>query len=124
MALKRIKLELARNADFPQGSAHHGYDFVAPLSDDGHLDLEDWKRQRSQCTVRRFWSGADDEHGHLVHHGGHSWAFQYDDTELDDEEPIFRFDRHRFIDGEYVSITEHDEVQRTFRIAEVVPFEA
>jgi hypothetical protein len=26
--------------------------------------------------------------------------------------------------GSYVSITEHDGVQRTFRVAEVVPFEA
>jgi hypothetical protein len=42
----------------------------------------------------------------------------------DDGEPIFRFDRHRFAVGEYVSITEHDRVQRTFQVAEVVPFEA
>ena len=42
----------------------------------------------------------------------------------DVEEPIFRFDRHRFVVGEYVSITEHDGVQRTFQVAEVVPFEA
>jgi hypothetical protein len=38
----------------------------------------------------------------------------------EDEEPIFRFDRHRFVTGEYVSITEHDEVQRTFRVTEVI----
>jgi len=124
MALKRIKLELARNAEFPQGSPRHGYDFVAPLTDDGHLDQEGWKEQKAKCTVWRFWPGETDEHGHLVHHRGHNWAFQYDDADLDDEEPIFRFDRHRFVDGEYVSITEHDEVQRTFRVAEVASFEA
>ena len=37
------------------------------------------------------------------------------------EEPIFRFNRHSFVEGEYVSITEHDGVQRTFRVTEVVP---
>jgi hypothetical protein len=35
-----------------------------------------------------------------------------------------RLDRHRFAIGEYVSITEHDGVQRAFRVAEVLPFEA
>jgi hypothetical protein len=124
MALKRIQLALARNAEFPQGSTDHGYAFVAPLSDDGQLDLDGWKADRSRCTVRRFWPGTADEHGHLVHHGGHHWAFHYDDAPLDDEEPIFRFDRHRFVEGEYVSITEHDGVQRTFRVALVATFEA
>ncbi len=123
MTLKRIKLALARNAEFPQGSAEHGYAFVAPLTDDGHLDQAGWKKDRARCTVRRFWPGIDDELGHLVHHGGHRWAFHYDDT-ADEEEPIFRFDGHRFVEGEYVSITEHDGVQRTFRVAMVAPFEA
>ena len=31
-----------------------------------------------------------------------------------------KFDRHRFVPGEYVSITEHDGVQRTFFIKAVV----
>jgi hypothetical protein len=124
MSLRRIRLELARNAEYPEGSANHGYAFVAPLTDDGHLDPAGWKEARSDCTVRRFWAGDDDEHGHLVHHRGHNWAFHYAGMAEDDEEPIFRFDRHRFVVGEYVSITEHDGVQRTFRVAEVVPFEA
>ena len=124
MTLKRIRLELARTPDFPQGSASHGYAFVAPLTDDGHLDTDGWKERHALCTVRRFWPGTADEHGHLVHHRGHHWAFHYDDAALDDEESIFRFDRHRFVQGEYVSITEHDGMQRTFRVALVVPFEA
>jgi hypothetical protein len=124
MSLKRIRLELARNLDYPEGSASHGYAFVAPLTDDGQLDPAGWREDRAECTVRRFWAGDDDEHGHLVHHRGHHWAFHYAGMTEDDEEPIFRFDRHRFVVGEYVSITEHDGVQRTFRVAEVVPFEA
>ena len=123
MALRRIRLELARTAEHPEGSARHGYAFVAPLTDDGHLDADGWRENRAECTVRRFWAGEDDEHGHLVHHRGHDWAFHYAGTG-DDEEPIFRFDRHRFVIGEYVSITEHDGVQRAFRVAEVLPFEA
>ena len=57
----------------------------------------------------------------LVHHRGRDWAFHYDGMGDEEEEPIFRFDRHRFVVGEYVSITEHDGVQRTFRVAKVLP---
>jgi len=41
--LKRIRLNLARSKEFPNGSARHGYEFVAPLDDTGHIDakLED-----------------------------------------------------------------------------------
>ena len=81
MALRRIWLELARDAEHPEGSGSHGY-------------------------------------------RGDDWTFGCAGMSEDDEEPIFRFDHHRFVAGEYVSITEHDGVQRTFRVAEVVPFEA
>ena len=120
MALRKIRLELARTAEFPEGSAQRGYEFVAPLTSDGHLDVDDWRTQQDACTVHRFWVGEDDAYGQLVHHRGHDWAFRYDDLS-DEEEPIFRFDRHSFVVGEYVSITEHDGVQRTFRVIEVVP---
>jgi hypothetical protein len=29
MTLKRVRLELARNAEFPEGSSEHGYELVA-----------------------------------------------------------------------------------------------
>jgi hypothetical protein len=120
MTLRSIRLELARTPEFPEGSAERGYRFVAPLTDDGRLDALDWGAQRAACTVHRFWTGEEDAYGHLVHHRGHHWAFRYDGTGDEEEEPIFRFDRHRFVVGEYVSITEHDGVERTFRIAEVL----
>ena len=37
----------------------------------------------------------------------------------DDDQPGFKFDRHRFIPGEYVSIRERDGDMRTFRIVSV-----
>jgi hypothetical protein len=37
-AFKRIRLELARSKEFPAGSANHGYEFVAPLDAEGHID--------------------------------------------------------------------------------------
>jgi hypothetical protein len=121
MSLHKIRLELARNAEFPKGSNARGYEFTAPLKPDGSLDGDEWKTARGSCRVHRFWQGEEDEYGQLVHHRGHHWAFHYDGMDEEDEEPIFRFDRHRFVPGEYVSITEHDEKQRTFLVTEVVP---
>ena len=121
MTLRTIRLELARTAGSPEGSAERGYEFVAPLTDDGHLDAQEWRARRNDCAVHRFWVGEDDVYGRLVHHRGHDWAFHYNGMDDEEEEPIFRFDRHRFVVGEYVSITEHDGVQRTFRVAEVLP---
>lgn len=119
MTLMRIRLELARCPEFPEGSRHHGYDFAAPLDDAGRLDAEEWRKTRERCRVRRFWAGQKDEIGHLVHRRGGSWAFDYDPKSSADDEPGFKFDKHAFIPGEYVSITEHDRVRRTFRVISV-----
>src|SRR5450756_3218549 len=56
---KRIRLNLARSKEFPQGSKLHGYEFVAPLDDKGHIDVKLWQSQREHCRVRRFWEGED-----------------------------------------------------------------
>lgn len=124
MSLKRIRMELARDHDFPNGSRDRGYDFVAPIDDSGHLAAAEWRKQRERCRVRRFWEGEPDQIGHLVHkrggdHGG-TWAFDYDPRAQTDDEPGYKLDRHRLVPGEYVSITEHDGVQRTFFIKAVV----
>ena len=119
MTLRTIRLELARNPEFPEGSARHGYEFVAPLDKDGHFDAAEWKAHRDQCRVTRFWANQDDESGRLIHLPGGRWAFSYDPRTDADDEPIFRFDRHTFKTGEYVSITEHDGVQRTFIVVSV-----
>ena len=67
MTLKRIRLVLARDHDFPNGSRERGYEFAAPLTDDGHLDAGVWKKERAHCRVRRFWPEKASEIGHLVH---------------------------------------------------------
>ncbi len=122
MSLMSIRLELARDHDFPQGSPTRGYEFVAPLDPDGHIDVDGWHRERKHCRVWRFWEGEADEYGHLIHTRGRKWAFHYDvegDPDLD--EAGYRFDSHCFVEGEYVSILEQDEQLRTFRVVSVRP---
>ena len=121
MTMKRIRLELARDHEFPSGSSERGYEFAAPLDEKGNLLAEEWRANKERCRVKRFWPDEKDEIGHLVHRRGGSWAFDYDTKRSDDDEAGFKFDRHHFVPGEYVSITEHDGVQRTFHVIEVIP---
>lgn len=118
--LRRVRLELARDPDFPRGSRERGYDFIAPLDEDGHIDHEAWKQLKDRCRVRRFWATQPDEIGHIVHKPGGGWAFHYDihgDPSHDDTG--YRFDQHAFLPGEYVSIREQDGVMRAFFVASV-----
>jgi len=121
MKLWKIRLELARSKENPEGDSSCGYEFIAPLDGDGKFDRNTWRGQhRNACTVRRYWSNSDDEHGLLVHTKSGKWVFSYAPGEEDDE-PLFKFDRHVFKTNEYVSVTEHDGVTRTFRIVSVKP---
>ena len=120
MTLKKIQLQLARDPEFPNGSRHHGYEFLAPLDDDRHIDAVAWKKLRDKCRVHRFWGGTEDEIGHLIRKPGGSWAFHYDiHGDADDVETGHRFDAEVFEAGEYVSIKEHDDTMRTFRVIRV-----
>ncbi len=118
MALRHIRLELARTPDHPDGSIHCGYEFNLPLTDEGRFDLAEWKKRMDECTVRRFWEGEDDEQG-VLERLSRGWAFSYDPRSEDDDEPLFRLEDHVFKAGEYISITEHDDVQRTFKVVYV-----
>ena len=119
MTMKRVRLELARDKDFPDGSRERGYEFAAPLDDNGHLLADEWRTQRDRCRVKRFWSGEPPELGKLVHKRGGAWAFDYDPRIESDDEPGFRLDTHRLVPGEYVSFREHDGHLRTFRVVSV-----
>jgi hypothetical protein len=121
MTLRKIRLELARDGEHPEGSKRHGYEFVGPLDEEGRLDPLLWKKYRERCRVRRFWQNEDDELGHLVRKPGGHWAFHYDiNGDADDDEGGYRLGNHIFTVGEYVSIREHeDDVMRTFRVVRV-----
>ncbi|HLW92516.1 MAG TPA: hypothetical protein VKS78_14620 [Roseiarcus sp.] len=121
--LQHIILQLARNPDFPEGSAECGYDIVAPLDATGHLSPDEWRTLRKQCRVRRFWSGQTDRRGMLVHHAGGAkgatWKLDYDARNPDDEDTGIHLDSHRFVENEYVSIRDEEGRPHTFKIVRV-----
>ena len=120
MPLKRIRIELARDPEFPEGNRNCGYDFIAPLDSSGQMDAEEWRAKRSTCRVTRFWVGEKPELGHLVRKPGGNWAFHYDVFgDEDDDETGYRFGKEKFVLGEYVSINEHDDKLRTFKVVSV-----
>jgi hypothetical protein len=123
--IKRIRLELARSKEFPSGSRRHGYEFVAPLDETGHIDAKLWHQFRDHCRVRRFWEGEDDQIGRVVHKPGSAeharWVFDYDANRVDDDESGYRFGAHKFAIGEYVSIRDEDGQMHTFQVASVQP---
>ncbi len=121
---KRIRLHAARSKEFPSGSTRHGYEFVAPLDANGHIDAKTWQVHRDHCRVVRFWDGEQDRIGRLTHKPGGSeharWVFDYDPKRVDDDESGYRFGAHSFVPGEYVTIRDQDEVH-TFQVASVQP---
>ncbi len=124
--LKRITLNLARSKEYPEGSARHGYDVVAPLDSNGFLDAEAWKASKNLCTVRRYWGSEEEERGLLAHRaggqGGATWTFDYDAATDSDDEPGFRLESHAMRPGEYVSIRDDDGHLHTFVVKLVKPY--
>jgi hypothetical protein len=122
MPLSRIVLRLARNpgTEFADGDDHRGYAFVAPLTEDGHLDEDAFKSARNQCTVRRFAPDDDIEEGRLSRRGS-NWFFDYDESDSADDEAIHRLGEHRFAVGEYVSVADEDGRPLTYKVTDVLP---
>ena len=111
MSLSKIRLELARCKEYPEGAHDIGYEFAAPLKNDGRIDADGWLKDRDHCRVRRFRPDGEDDIGHLVRKRGGSWAFHYDiHSDEEEDEAGYRFGDHIFRPGEYVSVREDDEL--------------
>ena len=123
MTLMTIRLELGRTRGFAQGDSSHGYEFIAPLTADGHLDAEEWRREKSHCAVRSFRPGQSDRRG-MLRHVGQGWRFDYLPGRSDDDQPFFNLDRQVIAPGLYVTVTEEDGDQRPFKIVSVTPLRA
>ena len=122
MTLSRIVMRLARNpgTEFAGGDDHRGYSLVAPLTADDHLDEHAFVKARGECAVRRFAPDEDPADGRLNRRGSR-WFFDYDEGETTDDEPVHRLGDHRFIVGEYVTVTDDDGRPLTYKVVEVQP---
>lgn len=111
--LIHLRLELARSEHHPEGDSTIGYELVAPLTADGHLDAAGWSKNQEACRVRHF-AGAHMERGRLVH-DQNGWHFDYRKGEEDDQ-AVFRLDRHTLNVGDYISVREHNGRLMTYKV--------
>lgn len=120
--LRRIRLEYASAKGETITPPADAYEINAPLDSEGHLNLVAWKRDRALCFVHKIDGGDIVQRGLLVHRpggaGGGNWRFDYE-LGSDDEEAGFRFDTHRFVAGEYVSVRDTGGDLHTYRVASV-----
>lgn len=121
MPLYKIRLELAREPEFPAGNKKRGYELVLPLDAAMKIDAAEWKKHPEACTVERFWDGEFAALGYLEKHPKGQWVFDYDLDADDDDEAGFRLGEHSFNTGEYVSISAHDGKMHTFTVVSATP---
>jgi hypothetical protein len=117
MAWSTIRLDLARNREFPEGSRHHGYLLHAPLTPEGRIDVVAYEGGRNRAVVEEFWGDMEPKRGRLIHRNQSLWSFVFGPT---DEEPIFHFGDHRFAPGEYLTVRDLSGADLTFRVTTVV----
>jgi len=120
-AISHIRMELAREPGHPLGDRDHVYHLYLPLTADGHIDADAWRRNRALSRVRRQRPGEDEARGLIVHGPGGHWTFDYTAETDGDNESGFRLEDERFVPGEYVSIREDDGKMHTFQIVSVQP---
>lgn len=116
--IKTVVLELALNPGAPGAprGRSQGYVLTAPLSEAGYLQTSELGAQR--WPVRRFGDVGDGDTGWLAHRGK-AWFIDYDEESDSDDEPIFRLTDHRFVIGEYITITNDEGTALTYRVASV-----
>ncbi len=117
MTWYRIRLDLARTKEFPQGSASRCYLLRIPLTGEGLIDEAARQAAPARATVRRFWPNQSDLSGYVVH-TPRGWAFSYRPGEEDDE-AVFHLESHPMRVGNYVTLTEPDGQQLPFRVASI-----
>jgi len=116
----RLRLELARGHDFPEGSTRHGYVVVLPLDAGGRIDEAAYRDTPQLCTVHRFWEGEGDDVGQVVRRGPRGWAFAYHGERADDE-PVPHLSEHVFRVGQYLAVREANGKEHVLRIVAAEP---
>ena len=116
----RLRLELARSHEFPDGSTRHGYVLILPLDGDGRIDIAAYRKAPELCSLHRFWEGEGDAVGQVVLRGPRRWAFAYH-ADRGDDEPVPYLAEHVFRTGQYLAVREASGQEHVLRIVAAEP---
>lgn len=114
--MKTIRLELARNADNPDGNPGDAYELHTSLTADGKVDFAHTDTQL--MTFARFLPGRDAVHGQLVETDEGAWAFSYVAGD-DDDERIVGLEQHALVIGNYLTVIQNDRHEHVYRVTSV-----
>lgn len=114
---KIIRLELARTAEFPEGSPSRAFILRLPLFENGLIDEAAIDANAAMATVKRLWPNEPDQQGYVVRSGA-VWAFSYAIGE-DDDEDLFHLESHPLRQGEYITLAEPCGNVLPFRVARI-----
>ena len=103
---RKIRLELAREREHPEGDRHIAYTILAPLDAASRIDVATWSEHREAARVVRQRPHEPDQAGHLVHTRNGGWTFHYETQGGQPDETGYRFADEVFTTGEYVSVVE------------------
>tara|TARA_R110000868_G_scaffold14669_1_gene67898 strand:+ start:18634 stop:18996 length:363 start_codon:yes stop_codon:yes gene_type:complete len=114
--MKTIRLELARNADNPEGNPGDAYDLHAALTAGGKIDFAAGDAQL--MTFTRYLPHRPAAHGQLVKTDSGAWAFSYEAGD-DDDEVIVGLENHDLSVGGYLTVVQHDRDEHVYRVVAV-----
>lgn len=117
---QRIRLELARSHNHPEGSTRFGYVLMLPLDADGRVDEPALRKASELATVHRFWENEDDATGRIMRRGPKGWVFAYGGERADDE-PVPHLSDHVFAVGQYLAVRESSGREHVLRVVAIEP---
>jgi hypothetical protein len=114
MSWKTIRLELARAARFPQGSASRAYLLHLPVDESGTIEKELFDRTPALATVRRHWPSERDRSGYVIRRGT-DWLFSFGDQKSC-EETVVQLPEQTLKPGSEVSVIEPGGESQSYRV--------
>lgn len=114
--MKTIRLELARNAENPEGHPGDAYELHAALGEDQRIDFAAADAQL--MTFVRHLPGDPVSHGQLVKTDSGDWAFSYEAGD-DDDERIVGLPNHELSIGNYLTVVQDGTDEHVYRVVSV-----
>ena len=119
MATVTVLLVLAAGPGFPEGSPEHRYEIELALDAGGRPDATAWAADPAPWRARRILPGAEAEQGDVQHDADHGWSIRFFGRAAegpDAPEAGFDCGPDPVRPGEYVTVTEPDGSQFTYRV--------